>query len=126
MQNEPAITLNGKTLSPRELTLRELERVLDNLKTGQPHPIETVIAEEPISALALAISVGVDPDELMELTPSQVKRLAGMVREQNPSLARAIEDLGALAARLLAAVKEDPNQTALPESLTVSADQPAA
>ena len=52
----------------RELTLREMEQVLEDLGSGKLHPVEGIVPEEPVSALAMAISVDIEsPDALLDL-----------------------------------------------------------
>lgn len=130
------IELNGKPVEPRELTLREIEHVLQNLKDAEPHPLESVVPDEPVSALAIALSLAPSPlkeksdidhalDALLDLSPSQVKEAAVMVRDKNPSLARVIEGLGTLAAKFLAADLEEKDNQTSPELSTISDAQPA-
>lgn len=133
------IELNGKQLVPRELTLREKEIVLEDLRDHEPHELEAEIPDRPVSALAIALSVYGRPakkddlpevrqllDELRDLTPSQVQQLAGEVVKVNPSVARSIDELGALAAKFMAVDQGDRNESQISaEQSTVSGDQPA-
>lgn len=124
--NDKPIELNGKQLAPRELTLREMERVLGDLGSGKPHLIETIVPEEPVSALAIAISVDIEsPDALLDLTPTLIKDLAAQVREKNPSLARAVKTLGALASKAIGDFEKEIGNLLPAESSTASADPPA-
>lgn len=107
------LTVNGKDLVARELTLQELERVLQSLVADTvPHPLELECPDEPIPALALEVSVGVPLDELMELLPSQVPELFRMVREVNPSLARRMIGLAEIGRKIMAADSQ-PDSTGL-------------
>ena len=89
------IELNGKQLVPRELTIREVETLLQNLE-GDVHPLEAICPEEPVPAIAAAMSVGVEVDELLDLVPSLVPELFRQVREKNPFLTQAVETLAAV------------------------------
>jgi hypothetical protein len=95
------IELNGRVLEPRELTMREIEKVLKALQAPEIHPLECEVQDEPISALAVSISTETPLDELLDLTPTQGKELMAQVRAKNPSLAREIERIGSLAERFL-------------------------
>lgn len=96
--------------APRELTVREIELVLESLGKQEIHPIETICPEEPIPAVAVALSTGptvtsieeLQPrlDALKDLLPSQVPELLKQVREKNSFLAQAVENLSAAARQL--------------------------
>ncbi len=104
------IELNGKPILPRELTVREVEMVMESLQSEDMHPLETMCPDEPIPALAIAISIGpsladrqeLDArlDSLKDLTPSQIPELFKQVREKNSFLARAVENLAAIARQM--------------------------
>lgn len=100
-QPDLKIELKGKQLVPRELTIREIESLLDNL-TGDIHPLEAMFPEEPVPATAVAMSVGVEVDELLDLGPSLVGELFRQVRVKNPFLTQAVETLAAVGRRILA------------------------
>ena len=95
------IELNGKSLSPRELTVEEIEQVLTELQKGEMHPVESYTMEIPVSALAASISTGVEAHDLKKLTPSQLEMLFKEVERVNPSMAEQINHLGDLARQLL-------------------------
>ncbi len=91
------IMLKGKELRPRELTVRQVLDVLENLVGQDVHILESVCPDEPVPAIAAAISVGVDVEELTELTPTEVKELFGQVKKRNPFLVDAMGKLIAIA-----------------------------
>lgn len=113
-KNQPdlKIELNGKQLVPRELTIREIEILLSNL-TADLHPLESMSPEEPVPAVAAAMSVGVEVDELLDLVPSLVPELFRQVRVKNPFLTQAVETLAAVGRRILA---EDSKTSAAPSA----------
>lgn len=102
---ENKIVMNGKPLTPRELTVRECETLLENLPV-EVHPLEALCPDEPIPATAIASSCNLEMAELDEhwkdLTSSQIKELFAQVRVKNPFLARAVESLAEVGARILA------------------------
>jgi len=95
------IEMHGKPLNPQELTLKQIEQVLQAMRSDELHPVEAMCPEIPVSALAIATSCGIDPDNLMDLTHTQVVELANQVAAANPSLARETDLLATLAATVL-------------------------
>lgn len=115
------IELKGKVLVAEELTVRQVDQVMASLVKEEIHPLEAMCSDEPIPAVAVALSVGVEVDDLSDLKPSQVVVLFKQVREANSFLAQAVEGLGTIAQKLLA---NEQNQT-LEEGLKISEDQSA-
>ena len=97
MTNSQQVELDGKKLNPRELTFAEIEKVLESLATEEIHPLETICPEEPVPALAVALSTDLKLSDLINLTPSTATQLIKEVKESNPFLCQAVENLGAIA-----------------------------
>jgi phosphate uptake regulator len=127
------IELNGKPISARELTVREMDAVMENLKDNIMHPLEVIYPEALVPAVAVALSIGdrlADPsdvteleqrlDELKDIVPSMVPDLFKMVAEKNNSLVQAVINLAEVAERLQATEAETPTQE---EDSTTSGDQ---
>lgn len=127
------IELNGKPISARELTVREMDVVMENLKDNIMHPLEVIYPEALVPAVAVALSIGdrlADPsdvtelerrlDELKDIVPSMVPDLFKMVAEKNNSLVQAVINLAEVAERLQATEAETPIQE---EVSTTSGDQ---
>ena len=62
--NTKKIQLNDKTLVPRELTVREVEMVMESLQNEEIHWLEAEFPNEPVPAAAIAQSLDTDLDEL--------------------------------------------------------------
>lgn len=120
MTNQNQAEINGNKLTPRELTFTEVDLVLNSLLEPKVHPIEMVCPEEPVAALAIALSCGVEIDELNELTPSAAKQLIGEVKQSNPFLCQAIENLAKIAMEA-----QKVQGQALTNESTTSEEQPA-
>ena len=106
-EKERKIMLDGKELKPKELTVRQVMDVLEDLVGQDVHILESVCPDEPVPAVAASLSVGVDPDELTNLTPSEVKELFSRVKKQNPFLVDAMEKLITIAGPPEALQKEE-------------------
>lgn len=91
------IQLNGKTLIPRELTVRQVETVMETLQNEEIHWLEAEFPDEPIPATAIAESVEVELDELKDILPSQLPILIQKVKEANPFLVGKVEALANIA-----------------------------
>lgn len=113
MQQEK-IELNGKVLKARELTVNEVDTVLGELESGEMHRFEYLFPDEAVSAGAMAASLGIGKDDLLELTHSQLVALIGEVKRTNPFLVGKIELLAEMGKRLLAG--DDPPQEKIPEA----------
>lgn len=120
------IELNGKPIIPRELTVREVEFVMESLMDTAMHPLEAMCPDEPIPAVAVALSIGqpLDSqtnssteiterlDSLKDILPSQVPELFKQVREKNSFLAGAVENLAAAARQMQSHQQDqDPDST---------------
>ncbi len=111
------IELNGKQLIPRELTVREVEAVMESLGNENLHILESMCPDIPIPASAVATSVGVELEDLKDILPSQVPELFRQVKEKNSFLAQAVENLAGIASKMLA--DQGPDSTT---SAALSAD----
>ena len=89
MQHEK-IELNGKVLIARELTVREEEKVLDDLGNREMHIVEAIFFEEFITARMLATSLDIEVDSLCDLTRSQLAALIEEVKKKNLPLVEAV------------------------------------
>lgn len=106
---------------------------MESLINSEMHPLEAMCPDEPIPAIAVALSIGQQLDiqknaaeeivkrldSLKDLLPSQVPELFKQVREKNSFLARAVENLAA-AARQMQNQQQD-----LDQDSTTSGDQSA-
>lgn len=101
MSELTCVDLNGKKLKPRELTFREVEQVLESLVNPETHLLELSNPDEPIPAEAVALSVGIETDDLYDLTPTQGKQLLEEVKKKNPFLAQTVETLASAAVAMM-------------------------
>jgi len=96
------IKLNSKTLRARELTAREVKKVIDNLSSEEIHTFELIFPNEPVPALGMAMSLDIGSDELLDLTRTQMLTLLGEVKKKNPLLVQVVEALRGLCQKIIA------------------------
>ena len=115
------IELNGKALVARELTVNEVEKILKNLESQEMHPLEQLFPEEPVPALAMGMSLEVDPEQLLDLPHSKLVTLFGEVKKENPFLVQAVERLAAVGQRIAALENEDREEESIAPSTSSAA-----
>ena len=110
------IELNGKILIARELTVREEEKVLEDLKDHELHIVESMFPEEFVSALMLATSLDIEVDSLCDLTRSQLAVVIEEVKKKNRPLVEAVERIAERWRRIMAEESEETRGDLLPPS----------
>ena len=95
------IELNGKVLVARELTVKEVDKILESLESEQMHPFEAIFPEEPVPALGMALSLDIQADDLLDLPHSQLVTLISEVKEKNPFLVQKVERLAELGRKII-------------------------
>lgn len=106
-----AITLNGTPIIIRELTVAEVEAVLDALLENEPDIIETILPESPVPAPAIALSAGRTIDELKQLPCSELRFVIEEVQEINPFLIMMLERLARIGRQLIETENEEEQAT---------------
>jgi len=101
------IELNGKVLIARELTVKEVDKVLENLQSEEMHPFESMFPDEAVPALAMAMSLDITPDDLLDLTYSQLVTLIDEVKKKNSFLVQKVEKLAELGRKIVELDRED-------------------
>lgn len=94
------IELNGKKLIPRELTVREVEALIEGMPGNDLHVLEDVASSIPVPIEAVELCVGETADSLKDLPATQVEELFRQVQMKNPYLARRVEALAELAGQI--------------------------
>jgi hypothetical protein len=97
---QTTIELNGKKLIPRELTVREVEALIEGMPGKELHVLEDVAKDIPVPIEAVEMSVGETADNLRDLPATQVEELFRQVQIKNPYLARRVEALAELAGQI--------------------------
>lgn len=110
------IELNGKVLIARELTVREEEKILEDLSDHEMHVVETMFPNEAVSAQMLATSLDIEVDLLRDLTRSQLAVLIEEVKKKNRPLVEAVERIAELGRRIMAEESEETRGDQLPPS----------
>ncbi len=82
MRKSKVIKWQDKEVTVKELTVAEMESVMDEYR---PTPLD-IILNRDAPAEAVTISTGVELDAMRECTPSALEPLFGAVEELNPSL----------------------------------------
>lgn len=90
MQDSTTTTFKGKTVTVQELTVKQVRELFERLKKEDPFFIDDLL-DQPVPALAVSESTGIQLDQLEEATPSELMPLCKEVMEVNPSLASMIK-----------------------------------
>jgi len=136
MKEKIIIVLNGNELVPRELTVGEVEAVMESLMDHGVHVLERAAKEEPVPAVATALSVDLvrlnDSDRfekgylekvdlLKRLTATEVRSLCEQVRLKNDFLAQEVGALVELGRRIQ---EEEAAKEVSVAALKISGDLP--
>lgn len=84
--------------------------VLESLHSKEIHTFELMFPNEPVPALGMAMAIGIDPDELLDLTHSQMVTLLEEVKKKNTLMVQLVEKLIELGQRIIAEEIEARNE----------------
>lgn len=91
-----------QTFTARELTMREVKKAVQKLKSKETHDFERFFPDEPISAWAMAMSLDVRPDKLLNIPHSQMVTLIYEFKKKNSFLVQVIEGLAEIGRKIVA------------------------
>ncbi len=78
------IKFKGIDISVKELTVAQLEEVLQDATTGSMTMIDRVFNPDFISERMIVLSTGLDAAELCTVAPSELRPIVDAVKEVNP------------------------------------------
>ncbi|MGD9949320.1 MAG: hypothetical protein AB7U29_12700 [Desulfobulbus sp.] len=110
MQDSVTTTFQGKTVTVRELTVKQVRELFERLKNETPLFIDDLL-DQPVPARAVSESTGIPLDQLEEAKPSELLPLCEEVIRVNPSLASMISRRIEAADRLEKALLSGKNLT---------------
>jgi len=90
MQDMKTATFDGKEITVRELTVKQVREVFSILEKEDASFLDDLL-DQPVPALIIAKATGIPIDELYEHRPSALAELAKEVAAVNPSVASLIK-----------------------------------
>lgn len=99
MQNTPSIIFKGQNVEVRELTVKEVREIFEALDNNVQLFIDDLL-DQPIPALIVTRSTGLELDQIEEATPAENIALCQKVAESNPACVSLIKRRIAAAERL--------------------------
>lgn len=120
METMEKIIVNGRPICARELTALEVQKALESKNIAEDHTFDLMFPDEPVSALGMAMSLDIEPNELFDLTPSQLAILIEEVKKKNPFWVMIMENLVELCRRIISEKIETRNEEpVIPSKATI-------
>lgn len=90
MQDTRTAVFQGNTVTVKELTVKQVRQVFERLN-HESHLFIDDLLDQPVPALVVTESTGIQLDQLEEGLPSELVKLCAEVVAVNPSLASMIQ-----------------------------------
>lgn len=92
--SDKRISVGGRDVAARELTVKEVRQILDALDSAGEVSTVDLLFQDRIPARAVALSTGLTLEELEgDFRPSEIDTIITAVGEANPIFARLVERL---------------------------------
>lgn len=112
MQDSTMVTFQGKELTVKEMTVRQVREVFERLKNEEQQLFIDELLDQPVPAMLITESTGVPLEQLESAKPSELLPLCEAVIKVNPSFASMIKRRIEAADRLEKALLSANNLTA--------------
>ena len=87
MQDSTMVTFQGKELTVKEMTVRQVREVFERLKNEEQQLFIDELLDQPVPAMLITESTGVPLEQLESAKPSELLPLCEAVIKVNPSSA---------------------------------------